>query len=150
MSGTVTRISSSGLLNRALTQVVFSDYPALNASIDNMSSGFMHVTFEGAPTLQIGTGTSIVNSPNPYVMGSLQLNILRTQALATTWLRQMQSNSVLGNLTGYPDAAPFDPITLENSSITAFDPGAWDGQNPTVAITITGLFFTNNDMWASL
>jgi hypothetical protein len=136
-----------GSLNRLLTHITFASYPALNIGAQNMSKRFAVASFGGSPMTQIPTGTGVVNSPEPYVMGSFSLDILRTQALGGAWLNQMQLNSVLGTCVGYPDSAVFPSITLVNASLLGFDPGAWDGTDPVIRITVTGTYYVNSVLW---
>ena len=138
---------TQGTLNRLLTQLTFASYPALNLSSGYMSKQFATMSFDGAPVGQIPTGTGVVNSPEPYVMASLQFGVLRTQALGAAWLAQMQLNSVLGTVTGYSDSAVYPSSTIVNASITGFDPGAWDGTDPVIKVTVTGVYYINNSLW---
>lgn len=141
------RRAAQGTLNRLLTQLTLSNFPSLNVSAENMTEDFMRANFSGAPTLQIQTGTGLVNSPAPYIMGSFSFSLLRTQSLASAWLEQLQNGSVLGSATGYSDSSVFNSITLDDAAITEFDPGAWNGTTPVVAVTITGIYYTNNNLW---
>jgi hypothetical protein len=147
MSGTIS-YTQPGTLNRLLTQLTLASYPALNVTSGYFGKSFMASSFSGAPVSQQPTGTGLVNSPEPYIMGSFAFGILRTQPLAGAWLSQVQLYSVLGTVTGYPDSAAFPAIQLVNASITSFDPGGWDGSDATVNVTISGLFYTNSAAWS--
>lgn len=146
MSGT-NQLVQQGTLNRLLTQLTLSSYPALNVSRGYFGKSFMTCNFEGSPTTQQETGTGFVNSPEPYIPVNFRLGILRTQALSAAWLAQVQLGTVLGTAIGYPDSAAFPSISMSNASITEFDPGAWDGIDAVVSVTIRGVFYTNSSSW---
>jgi hypothetical protein len=136
-----------GTLNRLLTQLTLSSYPALNVVSGNFSKSFMRATLEGPFTTQIETATGVVNSPEPYCMASFDFGILRTQATAGAWISQVQVGTVIGTAIGYGDSSVFPSIQLVNCSVQALDPGGWDGMDPTIAITLRGLFYLNSGSW---
>lgn len=137
-----------GTQNRLLTQLTFSSYPALNVTSGYFAKKFAVCSFEGAPVTQQETGTGVVNSPEPYLMANFNFGLLRTQALANAWLNQVQLYSVLGTVIGYNDTTTLQSITLSNASIVSFDPGAWDGMDPVINVTVRGVYYVNNSIWA--
>lgn len=146
MSGTISP-PIQGTLNKLLTNLTLASFPALNVSQGYFGPSFMTASFSGSPVTQIPTGVGLVNSPEPYLLASFSFGVLRSQPLGGAWLMQMQQGSVLGTVTGYPDSVAFPSIQLVNSSITSFDPGGWDGSNPTVNVTITGIYYVNASSW---
>lgn len=140
-------LTQQGLLNRVLTNVVFASFPQLNVSAPFMSKSLAQVTFDESAVDQIGTATGIVNSPKPYVMGQLVINVLRSQPVAALYVTQWESQAVVGSVTAYPDSNTFPPIIFANASILDIDPGAYDGQDPTTKVTIKGVFYTNAALW---
>lgn len=141
-------LTSQGVLNRVLVHTIAPSNPQLLVTAPYMSKSMAVLTFDGPFTNQIETATDIVNSPNPYVMGQLVINLLRSQALSSLWLAQVQTASVIGSIVVYPDSPVYPAITLTNSSITDYDPGAFDGQDPTVKVTVKGVFQTNAILWS--
>lgn len=139
--------TAQGTLNRILTQVTIASYPGLNISSSYMGKSFAVLSFNDSFTTQIPTATGVVNSPEPYVMASLTVGLLRTQSLAASWLSQVQAGTVLGSITGYPDSTVFPAVTLSQCAVTAIDPGAWDGTDPVVKVTISGVFPVNSNLW---
>ncbi len=146
MSGT-NNLPTQGTLNRLLTQLTLSSFPALNVSRGFFSKSFMRASFDGSPTTQQQTGTGVVNSPEPYLIGHFTFGLLRSQSLSAAWLAQVQLGTVLGTAVGYPDSAVFPSIQFANSSITAFDPGGWDGTDATVNVTVSGVYYINSSSW---
>jgi hypothetical protein len=139
-----------GNLNRAAVHIVVTAIPALSLTASTMAKGQAHLSFEGDATTQIGTATGVVNSPEPYLMTTLVVSILRTQPVANAWLLQQQVNAVIGAVEAYPDSTSYSPIIMQNCSIQNVDPGPYDGTDPTVKITIKGQVQINSSMWASL
>jgi hypothetical protein len=140
---------AQGVLNKIRPHVVVPGNTALNAVASNMAKSQVVLTFEGPFVNQPETATGIVNARQPFVMAQIVVALLRPQPLAAAWVQQAQSDSVLGNVVVYSDAANFPEITLATSSITEIDPGAYDGVDPATKITIKGVFYINADMWAA-
>lgn len=141
---------SQGLLNRVLTNVVVTQFPQLSVTAPYMSKSLAQLTFDAPAVDQIATATGIVNSPAPYVMGQLVVNVMRSQSVAALYYAQWQSNAVIGSVTAYPDSTELGPFTLQNCSILDVDPGAFDGQDPTTKVTIKGVYYVNASLWAGV
>jgi hypothetical protein len=140
-------IPAQGNLNRVITHIVVTDFPGLSVTAPYMSKEMAIFSWEEDFTDQIGTATGIVNSPAPYVMGQIVVNLLRSQSLSNLWIAQAQVNSYLGSITAYSDSTAFTPLALTNASILRMDPGPFDGTNPTVKATIKGTFYLNSVLW---
>jgi len=140
--------TQQGNLNRLYTNVIVPNFPALNVTAPYMGKGQAHLTFDGNFNNQIPTATSIVNAPEPYIMAHISVNLLRSQPLANLWLAQVQSQTIIGPVTIYSDSTAFAAITLLQCSIMGFDPGAYDGSDPVLRVTITGQYPINNSMWS--
>jgi hypothetical protein len=146
MSGTNPQIVQ-GTLNRVRTHIVVANNPALNVTASYMGKSQAVLSFEGPFVHQEETATGVVNSPAPYVMARLVISLLRTQSLANVYVAQLQSQSVIGSVTSHSDTSAFSAVTMVNSSIIEFDPGAFDGMDPVARVTIRGVFYTNNTLW---
>lgn len=143
-------LTNQGNLNRVAGHVVVANYTSLNATASNLSKSLLSVTFEGPFTDQIKTATGVVNSPEPFVMAQVTINLLRSQSLAAAWMAQVQANTYLGQVTIYPDSTVFPSIVISEASITDLDPGAFDGMDPTTKVTVKGVFDINANLWAGL
>ncbi len=142
-----TPIVPQGTLNRVRCSVIVPNTPALNITAQYMGKSFASISFEGDFTKLIPTGTGGVPSPEPYVMASISVGILRTQPLASSWRSQWESNGALGGLTIHSDTAAFDAFPLSDCVIQHFDPNAFDGEDPVSRLTLMGIYYINNDMW---
>jgi hypothetical protein len=139
---------AQGVLNRLRASVICPEFTGLNITAPYMSKAFVRVAFNGKFVEKIGTATGAVNSPEPYVITTVTVGLLRTQALSAAWLSQAQTNGRIGQTTVHSDTAAFAPITLVNTTIGDIDPGAFDGTDPVVRLTLEGIFYLNNDLWS--
>ena len=139
-----------GNLNRLSSHIVVPTLPALNVTASYFGKSQAKLTFDGPSTDQIPTATGIVNSPHPYVMAQCVLSLLRSQSLANAWINQFITNCYIDTLQAFSDSSVFESLTITQASIMDFDPGAFDGQDPTVTVTIKGTFFINSSLWATL
>lgn len=147
MSGTNSLVAQ-GTLNRLRCSLVFSSYPSLNITAAYMGQSFATISFSDPFVDQIGTGTGIVNSPTPYVMASITTTILKTQSLSASWRQQAEATSIVGDVIIYPDSASLPSFTVNSGALTAFNPATFDGKDPTVAMTIGGVYYINNNLWS--
>ena len=138
---------AQGTLNRLRAQLIVPGSPVLNVIPSFMGKNMLQVTFEENFDDQIETATGAVTSPAPYVMTSVVVNILRTQGLASSWIAQAQNVSDIGNVSIFPDTNVFPEIDLVNTVIKGIDPGAFDGMDPIVKVTLRGIFYINNSLW---
>jgi hypothetical protein len=139
-----------GNLNRAAVHIVCTSFPALSLTASTMAKGQAHLTYEGDAVQQIGTATGVVDSPEPYLMTTLVVNILRTQPVANAWVLQQQSNATIGTVECWPDSTSYAPTVIQNCAIQNIDNGPYDGTDPTVKVTLRGQVQINSSMWASL
>lgn len=139
---------AQGTLNRVRVSVVVSSFPTLNITSPYMGKSFAHIEFSGDWVQQIPTATDVVNSPEPYIMGTITVGLLRSQALASAWLTQVQTDTgILGTVTIYSDTSAFAPISLDSTVVKSIEPGAYDGTDPIVKLTLTGVYQINQSLW---
>lgn len=138
----------AGPLNRVRCHVVVQATPTLNITAQNMGKSFAHIQFEGDFNQQIETATGVVNSPEPFVMASITVGLLRPQPLAAAWLAQVQKTGVLGDVTIHSDTSSFPAITLNDAAVRSMEPGAYDGTDPVVRLVLRGTFLINSAMWS--
>jgi hypothetical protein len=136
-----------GVLNRVLTAILIPSNTALNITAPYMAKGFAKLEFEGDWTGQIGTGTGIVSSPEPYIMARVTVNLLRTQALAANWVAQGQQATYIGQVNVHSDTSTFPITTMTDTSIFQLDPGAMDGTDPVVRMILRGSYPINAALW---
>jgi hypothetical protein len=150
MSNAFNPIAPQGILNRVLTHVVVTDFPFLNVNAGFMAKSQATMTFEGDFVEQLGSATGIVTSAVPYVMGSIEFGLLRSQALADLWLQQVIATATIGTVTLYSDSTTLSRMTITNGSVQSVVPGPMDGSDPTFRVTVKGSFYINNNMWLGI
>jgi hypothetical protein len=139
---------NAGPLNRVRCHVVVPSTPTLNITPQFMGKQFARIEFEGDWNQQIETATGVVNSPEPYVMATITVGLLRSQGLSAAWLAQAQKTTVLGDVTIYSDTSAFPAISINDTGIRSIDPGAFDGTDPVVRLTLRGSFNINASLWS--
>lgn len=139
---------SQGTLNRLRAHIVIPNFTSLNINPQNMSKEFVRVSFSGDYDMQIDTATGVVTSPEPYVMATIEVGILRTQALGQAWRTQAESLSDLGPVSVFPDTSAFSEYDFQTCVIRHIDPGAFDGNDPVIRLTIGGVYYINNSLWS--
>lgn len=137
-----------GTLNRVRCSIVVPNYTTLNITAPYMGRNFATITFEGDFTKLIGTGTGGVPSPEPYVMATISVGILRTQALASSWRTQWETQGSLGNVSIFSDTAAFAEFDLIDCVIQHFNPNAYDGEDPVSQLTLQGIYPINSALWS--
>lgn len=143
-------LAPQGTLNRLRCSIIVPNISGLNITAQYMGKSFATVSFAGQYAQLIGTATGGVTSPEPYVMGTISVGLLRSQALSASWVNQSQTQSAIGPVTIYPDAASFPSITLNNAIIRDLEPGAYDGLDPVVRLTLEGIYYLNSSLWAAV
>jgi hypothetical protein len=139
-----------GTLNRVRCSVVFSNFPNLNITSPYMSKTFARISFSGVYNNLIPTATGAVSSPEPYVMGSISVGVLRTQPLGAAFQEQALITTNVGPFTVYSDTSNFDPYYFDNGILSVLDPGPFDGTNPEVHLTLMGVYYINSTLWDQL
>lgn len=139
-----------GTLNRLRCSIVVPNISGLNITASYMGKSFATVSFGGSFAELIPTATGGVTSPEPYVMGTISVGLLRTQALSASWVGQAGLQSAIGPVTIYPDAASFPSISLDNCIIRDIEPGAYDGLDPVVRLTLQGIYYLNSSLWSAV
>ena len=129
-----------GTLNRVRCAVVCSNFPTLNITAPYMGKSFARISFSGEFTQLLPTATGGVASPEPYVMATISVGLLRTQALAAQWQAQAGLTGAIGPVTIYPDSSTYPNISLDNAVISEIDPGMYDGTDPVVRLTLKGIY----------
>ncbi|GGA00482.1 hypothetical protein [Dyella caseinilytica] len=136
-----------GVLNRLRCNIVVSNNLALNITAPYMGKNLARIAFSGKFVTKEPTATGYVNSPEPYVMASISVELLRPQVLSAAWIAQAQLYGDIGPVTIYSDASTFPALTAYETSIGDIDPGAFNGMDPVVRLTLEGKFPANSQLW---
>jgi len=139
-----------GQLNRLKASVVWRDFPALNITASFLGKGGIRPSPASEATTYILTMTGGVPSPEPYQVFNLSIALLKTQALADAYKKQLEFNALLGNCTLRPDIqgnGGLSPYLLKNCSIVNVGAMAWDGSEAVYPIDIRGFYAINAGLW---
>lgn len=149
MSGVNPRVQQ-GTLNRVRVSVIPASFPALAIPSSYMGKRFATFRPEGNFVHQAETGTGVVNSPEPYVMATIEVNLIRTLALTWAWIEQIRNTAIIGDVTIHSDTAAFPALTIHNSIARMLNPGQFDGVDPTSLLIFSGVWYENESLWSGL
>lgn len=139
-----------GTLNRIRASVTWQNFPALNVTAPFLDKEGLTARMEGDASLQHGTMTGVVQSPEPYLFFSVVIALLRTQALSNAYKAQMEANCVLGSGTVYPDVSSgLGPFPLNNVSIQSVGELLLNGTTPIYGCTVRGYYVINNSLFST-
>lgn len=140
---------SQGVLNRVKGSVTWTDHPELNVTAPFLDKDGINLRLEGDASLQHGTMTGTVQSPEPYMMVSIVIALLKTQALCELYKSQMQDNPVLGAGTVFPDVSTgLSQFALNNMAIQTVGELLLNGTTPIFACTCRGYWVTANSLFS--
>jgi hypothetical protein len=137
-----------GVLNRIRGQVTWTNFPGLNVTAPFLDKDGINLRLEGASSLQHGTMTGLVQSPEPYMPVSVVIALLKTQSLSNLYKLQMENNSVLGPGTVFPDVSTgVSQYSLQNMAIETVGELLFNGTTPIFAVTCRGYYVINNALF---
>lgn len=139
-----------GTLNKVRGSVIVPGYTALNINASHLGLDGISLDLEEDFVMQEKTMTGVVNSPEPYVMATCTINLLRTQALSLQWMQQAEQQAMIGRIAVHSDTAAYTQRRVHNCSVLHASPGRMNGTTATVNLVIRGTYFINNNMWSVL
>lgn len=142
-----------GTLNLLRTSIIWTLNPGLNVSPAFTGKAGVSISFDGDFTTEIETMTGLVQSPEPYVMVTATINLIRTQGLAAAYQSQWQANTVLGDCIIRGDVAGgsggLASFYINNNAIKGVSPLSFAGKDAGLIITTRGYLNINNSLWSS-
>ncbi|PIJ48961.1 hypothetical protein BL250_16630 [Erwinia sp. OLTSP20] len=136
-----------GTLNRVRASIKFTDHAELNVSASYLAKEGIELTFQGNMTDFLPAMTGAVQSPQPYMIMQAKVHLLRSQSLGSQYKTQWEANSAIGDAQVYSDSKVFGDFQLLNTAITSVADMSFAGGEPGVALTITGTYYINSEMW---
>lgn len=136
-----------GVLNRVRASIKFTDHPELNVSASYLAKEGVELTFQGNMTDFLPAMTGAVQSPQPYMLMQAKVHLLRSQALGAQYKEQWEKNTAIGDAKVFSDSSTFGDFEVMNTAITSVQDMSFAGGQPGVAITITGTYYINYEMW---
>lgn len=138
-----------GTLNRLLATVNWPDNADLNVTSSYLGRNGIHLTLDGKFVENLPTMTGTVTSPEPYVMFTMIIELLKSQPFSDQYKQQWESNAVIGDATVWPDSTTLSPFNLSNTSITGVRDLPFNGQDPVMAVTIEGYYQINSTLYGA-
>lgn len=138
-----------GTLNRLLASVVFADTPQLNVTSSYLAREAISIAFDGDTSLLIGTLTSAVTSPEPYIYATVTMHLLRTQALGDAFKTQVETNTSMGSVTVHPDSTALSTFQLNNCVLMAVQEMPMAGTDASLVIRLRGVYNINSSLFAA-
>lgn len=136
-----------GTLNRLRGSLNWTSFPTLNVTAPFLGREGISVTFEGETTVYINTMTGAVTSPEPFLKVTVEMALLKTQALSGAYKAQVELYSTLGECTVIPDSSVFPNYVFENASIQNVRNIRFNGEDAGYNVTIGGIYYVNSLLW---
>lgn len=150
MSGTATGSPqvSQGFLNRVRGNIQVASYPALNVTASFLGRAGYSLSWGRGATTFIDNMTGRTISPEPYQPCTLEIHLVKAQALAAAWEAQRVSLSAIGNVLAYTTSSALSPYALTNMAIENVAPLQESGESAEYVLTLSGTYIINNQLWA--
>jgi hypothetical protein len=140
---------AQGTLNRLLGSVVFLEHPELNITAPFLSQEAISITFSNDAGLLLPTMTGGVNSPEPYQMVDIAIHLIRAQSFSDLYKQQIEDDTNVGDFTVIPDSVTLSEYVIVNGIIKGQREVSFDGKQPGLLITLSGIYYVNNSLWVS-
>lgn len=137
-----------GTLNRLRGSLVVADSPELNVTAPYLGEAGISLGLEGQTTVFLNTMTGAVTSPEPYMLASVAVSLLKTQSLSDIYKQRMESDARIGQITVRPDAATLGNYVLVNCAIESVGNLSFNGRDAGFGVTIKGYYNVNANLWA--
>src|SRR5271169_399006 len=118
-----------GSLNRLRASIVWPSNPALNVTASYLGRMGIRLALEGNSALYIPTMTGAVTSPEPYMMATITIHLIKTQPLASLYKAAMETISLIGDGVVRPDASTLTPYQIINCAIESIRELAFAGDD---------------------
>jgi hypothetical protein len=137
-----------GNINRLVSSVTLNDHSELNITPPFMGRPMIRFSRDGQAVAQLPTATGVVNSPEPYMMVTIAIALLKTQSLAARWENQLLTNSILGEITVRPDVSEgIGAFDVTNASLESVGELSFDGSSADYGIVIKGVYPINSGLF---
>ena len=139
---------AQGTLNRLRASVTWASNPGLNVTASFLGREGIRLALQGESITYIPTMTGAIQSPEPYMQIELTLHLLKTQALSSSYKRQMETNATIGDGTVRPDVASgLDAYQIVNCGIRSVRELNFSGEDAGFAVVIGGYYLVNSSLF---
>ncbi|UMM63160.1 hypothetical protein [Aristophania vespae] len=142
------KMNPQGSLNCIRGSIIIDSHSDLNVTSDYLTvEGIQIIPTDEAAKL-ISTNTGVVVTQAPFLPVTVTLNLVRSQALANNWYKQIKKNCSIGNVRIVNDSPTRDDISLTNCIITTPGLESLATSQVKLSIEIKGKMNINNDIWS--
>jgi len=138
---------AQGTLNRLRGSITFPLLPQLNITAPFLGEEGINLTPEGDIVETFGTMTGTVQSPAPYQMMVVEVELLKTQSFSDLFKQQLEQFATIGSFVVRPDAATLSPYQIQNGAIVQASPGRLNGKNVGFMVTFRGFYLVNSTLY---
>ena len=140
-------LTPQGTLNRIRASVIITDFPDLTVTSPYMGTDGISLSFTGEQTNLLPSLTGNVLSPAPYQTAVLKMHLLRTQNLSSLYKLQVETNTLLGDITIIPDSSALDNYIVGNCALVEVAELPFTGRDAGFMVTIQGTYYINNQLY---
>jgi hypothetical protein len=140
-------IVAQGTLNKLRASVTFTNNPQLNITASYLAPEGITTTPEGSASAYIPTMVGAVPSPEPYIMYTIEIHMLRTQGLVATYIKQYAKNTTIGDLFVTADASTMPNLVYNNCTLKTLPTLIMNGSTPEFLVTVQGTFYLNSSLF---
>ena len=138
---------AQGTLNRLRGSVVFAENSTLNITSPYLTREAITISFDGDAGVLIPTLTGGVTSPEPYQIGNITINLVKSQSLANFYKDQIELDVNIGDISIIGDAATLGNYNFTNCILKGVRDITFDGNSAGFVVMITGIYSTNSTLW---
>lgn len=94
--------------------------------------------------------TGAVTSPQPYMMITLVIHLIKTQQLCSLYKAQMEVNALIGDGVVRPDVpagSGLAPYNVTNCAIQRINEMSFAGDDADFSVNIRGYYLINSSLW---
>lgn len=142
------QFASAGVVNRLVSSVVFDSAPELNILPSSMGRPMIRFARDGNSVTYLPTAVSAAQSPEPYMMCTISVALVKTMSLAAAFEARLRSNALLGLITVRPDVTEgIGAFDISQCSIETVGELAFDGSSADYPIVLRGLYPINSGLF---
>lgn len=138
---------SQGTLNRLRGSIIIPDHPELNVTASFLGPDGISLALDGKSVVYLPTLTGAARSPEPYLMVTLTVNLLKTQSLSDLYKLRMELDASLGDITARTDAATLSDYALLNCSIVGVGQLSFAGKDVGYGAQVEGYYAVNSSLY---
>ncbi|HXS13676.1 MAG TPA: hypothetical protein VN734_13290 [Acidobacteriaceae bacterium] len=143
-----------GVINRLAASVTVSSNLLLTVTPPFLTKQGIRLAPDGDATKFIEVMTGVVPSPEPYIMMTARIGVVKTMPLAAAYQTQFLTNTLLGNVTIRPDVSRgsggLQPFVLNNAALMSMPDMDFSGENAEFVVSIRGSWYINSALWTGL